>query len=222
MKNLYRLTVLSLLILISCEKSLETNEEAKLFQIENLHKDKVFQRVVVDFYEMFINTQDFDLLKKYLNDNRISENEYMNIHTVFGYQDQNQFLNEKRATEERIRLLNKRYDLKNRSNSLIKKEVELVFDDLGIYEIESSDMALSNCESIRRNCILSVASEASVMHIGCGLLDLTVVAGIACHGAAVVYQWSAGSNCNLEADNCKELLRKKVATNKKFSKISSY
>ena len=61
-----------------------------------------------------------------------------------------------------------------------------------------------DCEKERINCIASVAAQAATMHLVCAYLDLTVIAGIICHGAAFTYQWTAGNNCNIAARRCRE------------------
>jgi hypothetical protein len=65
----------------------------------------------------------------------------------------------------------------------------------------SGRMAMDDCEAERRNCIGSVAAG---MHVACSAADLTIIAGIICHGAAFVYQWTAGNNCNIAARRCRE------------------
>jgi hypothetical protein len=62
------------------------------------------------------------------------------------------------------------------------------------------------CETERINCILAVGAEAALMHLGCAGLDLTFIGGIICHGAAFLYQRSAGRNCNIAAAKCKGLI----------------
>ena len=208
--SLFYFIVLTLLF-CSCERSFKTTIEPTTFQIENMHKDILFQEVLLEIHSLYNNTLDFELLKEYLEDNEISKNEERNIHTIFGYTDQNQYFDDLTKQKKRILQLDNRYNLKSRTNSVIMVEVEKAFLELDHFQLtQPSYAALQNCESIRRNCIASVAAEATVMHVGCGLLDLTVLAGIACHGAAIVYQWSAGNNCNLEADHCNEAQRIKV------------
>lgn len=72
-----------------------------------------------------------------------------------------------------------------------------------LQELGSLRMADDPCETQRRNCIVAVASEAAIMHLGCASLDLTIIGGIICHGVAFAYQISAGSNCNVAARLCR-------------------
>lgn len=60
-----------------------------------------------------------------------------------------------------------------------------------------------DCESIRRNCIGSVAAQSAIMHLGCVALDLTFFGGIICHGAAFAYQYFEGNICNANARTCR-------------------
>ena len=42
-----------------------------------------------------------------------------------------------------------------------------------------------------------------MMHLGCAALDVSIVLGIICHGAATTYHLTEGNTCNLEADKCR-------------------
>jgi hypothetical protein len=70
--------------------------------------------------------------------------------------------------------------------------------------VESAKYAFDPCETERINCIASVSAEAAIMHLNCTVLDLSIFGGIVCHGAAIVYQITAGNNCNLAAKRCRQ------------------
>ena len=60
-----------------------------------------------------------------------------------------------------------------------------------------------DCNRERGNCIGSVAAQAAAAHLACAAADLTIIAGIICHGAAIIYQITAGDNCNIAYRRCK-------------------
>ena len=64
------------------------------------------------------------------------------------------------------------------------------------------------CEEARVDCILSVGAQSALMHIGCATVDLTIIGGIICHGAAFTYQWREGRICNRNARKCREEIEK--------------
>jgi hypothetical protein len=66
------------------------------------------------------------------------------------------------------------------------------------------ERAIDPCEIERRNCIASVAAQAAFMHLTCATLDLTFFAGIICHATAFIYQATAGNNCNIAGQRCRE------------------
>lgn len=68
----------------------------------------------------------------------------------------------------------------------------------------AGNRAIDPCETERVNCIISVGSQAALMHVGCAGLDLTIIGGIICHGAAFTYQWAEGRRCNSAARRCRE------------------
>jgi hypothetical protein len=60
----------------------------------------------------------------------------------------------------------------------------------------------NNCERIRVNCILTVAAEATIMHLGCVSVDWTGISAPLCHGVAILFQIVAGDTCNANAEDC--------------------
>jgi hypothetical protein len=70
---------------------------------------------------------------------------------------------------------------------------------------ESGNRAAGDpCEDERIDCLISVASQSALMHAGCAGLDLSIIGGIICHGAAFTYHWAEGRRCNRTARRCRE------------------
>lgn len=144
-----------------------------------------------------------------MEDGNLSEDELSGMHEIYGYEDQKSYFRAVQTQINRINELNKKYNFSELSSYEKRTVIFKTFKEINLFQIEktSSDENLmdNSCESIRRNCIASVAAESAIMHFGCAALDLTIIAGIACHSAAIAYQYSAGNNCNLEAEKCNKL-----------------
>ncbi|GAB2834063.1 hypothetical protein GCM10027043_40220 [Ferruginibacter profundus] len=60
----------------------------------------------------------------------------------------------------------------------------------------------NECEARRLRCIASVSAQSILMHAGCATADLTIILGIICHSAALVYQAAESGRCNDAAQDC--------------------
>lgn len=152
--------------------------------------------------------KNIDALQEYLKDGKLSEYEARTIHTLLGYEDKELFLNDFKAQQERVKFLNRKYDLQSLTTDQKRTAFEESLDKITFAKnskMTKVSIAQDPCEAIRQNCVISVAAVATTMHIGCAVLDITVVAGLVCHGAAIAYQYTAGNNCNLESQQCKGL-----------------
>ena len=156
------------------------------------------------------------LLKNYLEDGKLSEEEKKDIYKLFGYENSDIFWQDVAKNKGDVKYLIKNYDLNKIPASLIENEIVKVYQDpdigtqlLAMVDNNSTIDFLDDgsgddiCERIRKNCILSVGGEALAMHMGCAALDLSVVAGLICHGGVILYQKTANNNCNLEAERCR-------------------
>ncbi len=204
------------IIIVACKKD-STKDVTKL-SISNIHKDPLFQEYVVRVQNQFNSVRNHTLLSSIIKDGKISNEEGDIIHSIYGYTSKEEFRSSYTQISSILKQLWNKYDFNAYSNEEKKFAVLGTFEQIGHEKLfhttdqisikTSSTENIQNymeddCEKIRVNCILSVAAEATVMHLGCGALDLTFFLGIACHGAAIVYQKTAGDNCNLEARRCR-------------------
>jgi hypothetical protein len=194
------------MVFLSCNKTLENPIEPESSSIEKIHEDVIFQEFVLDIQRQAGYMQNINTLQQYLKDGELSDYEKETIHGFFGYNDKKLFWSDQTRRHDRLVSLTKKYNLSNATNRQKELAIEKTFIKLGLFsEISLTNRALravDPCETIRRNCIGSVAAQAAVMHIGCAALDISVIGGIICHAAAFTYQYTAGNNCNAEAEKC--------------------
>ncbi len=70
-------------------------------------------------------------------------------------------------------------------------------------QFESGTNRIDPCSSARKNCLVSVVAQTTLMHIGCAAADLTIIVGILCHSAVFAYQVSESNICESDYKNCK-------------------
>lgn len=215
-KLAFSIIILLTVMIAGCKKN--SNIELAKLPLTNIHKDPIFKEFIINTQNQFNSVRDFSALKTYMTDGKISKAEADLLPSLYGYYNREEFLAAFiHLSNIKSYLLNK-YDFKASSYDDKKEAILKTFEQIN--ELKSfqttyqaplkassnsvvSTFIVDDCEKIRRNCILSVAAEATIMHIGCAALDVTILLGIACHSAATLYQYTAGENCNLEASRCK-------------------
>lgn len=206
MRSVISIALITTIIFLSCSKTLEKRIEFTTSSIEKIDEDIIFQEFLLDIQKQVMNIKNIDTLQQYLKDGKLSEYERETMHIVFGYNDKKLFWNDRARQNDRLISLTRKYNLLNATDSQKRFAIGKTFSKLKLFsETSLPNQALrmeDPCETIRRNCIGSVAAEAAVMHIGCAALDISVIGGIICHGAAFAYQYTAGNNCNLQAEKC--------------------
>ena len=194
------------LILGGCKKV--SSEEVLKLSINNIDKDPLFQDYVFKMQNQFNSVQDYTLLSSLLKDGKISNEEANLMYKAYGYSNNEEFRFEYIQLSNIMRQLWKKYDFNAYTNEEKKAAVLKTYKQLSHKNtFNSMQIALNSmyddCEKIRVNCILSVAAEATIMHLGCSALDVTFIFGILCHGTSILYQKTAGDNCNLAATKCR-------------------
>jgi hypothetical protein len=156
----------------------------------------------------FNSVQDYTLLSSLLKDGKNSNEEANLMYKVYGFNNNEEFRFAYIQLSNIMRQLWKKYDFNAYTNEEKKAAVLKTFEQISNKnQFHSKPVTLNfmfdDCEKIRVNCILSVAAEATIMHLGCSALDVTFIFGILCHGTSILYQKTAGDNCNLAANKCK-------------------
>ena len=61
---------------------------------------------------------------------------------------------------------------------------------------------VDDCARRQRNCFAKAAGIATVAHIGCAALDITVILGMACHAGVTLVWVAANDDCKLDYKDC--------------------
>jgi hypothetical protein len=198
--------ILFSLSIVGCKK--ESTEEITKLSIKDIHKDPLFQDYVSKIQIQYNAVQDYTQLASIIKDGKISNEEANLMYKVYGYNNNEEFRFAYIQLAKIMRQLWKKYDFNAYTNEEKKAAVLKTFEQISNKNKFHSKPVILNfifddCEKIRVNCILSVAAEATIMHLGCAALDVTFIFGILCHGTSILYQKTAGDNCNLAANKCK-------------------
>lgn len=106
---------------------------------------------------------------------------------------------------ENVRYVHERYRWEGHSRGAQLSAVVSTFKELKLYGYQEAGISniSGRCEQRRTACLVSTAAEATLMHLGCTALDLTIIGGIACHGAAITWQLSESAICNMDYSECR-------------------
>ncbi|MES1215394.1 MAG: hypothetical protein ABUT20_07755 [Bacteroidota bacterium] len=169
-------------------------------------EDTDFQAYLQTIQEQVSKVKDIKGLQDALRDDKLTENELVIVYQSLGFNSKEELINLVKLQNQRKALLNNKYGLSEISIDLKLSVTEKALEKMKYFnkqENVGTNLRADICETIRKSCITSVAAESAVMHLGCAALDLSVIAGIICHAAAITYQYSAGNNCNSQAELCK-------------------
>lgn len=200
MKNIIKITLstfIASVLLFSCSKDEYAIEEQNTFEnIDNLSKDVTFKNSLEESIHVVTQIENLDKVETLLQKGELSEMELEELSRALGFKNLSaykDFIN-KQALD--LNQLNLKYDLNTLDQNTIQSAA---------IESFSEELATkNNCERIRRNCIINAAAAATVAHLGCGALDVTVVAGVVCHAAVVIAQAATSDNCNAAAEDCEQ------------------
>lgn len=163
-------------------------------RVETLAKDKMFINLISSLKMRTQVIKNPELAKSILSKNHLSLEDIKDLSNSLGFVDEKKFISFIYDINRSIKIISTKYSLTELSKD----------EKIAIFEKTSRIMGreYSACESIRVNCIASVSAQSLAMHFACASIDLSVVGGIVCHGAAFVYQYTQSNICNAEAEKC--------------------
>lgn len=198
--------------------------------IQGLSSDARFIGLAQAQVQAMNNATDLDALEVFANDDDLSDSDIDQIASLLGYPSTAAYENYLSNQSEVIKALDDDYNLGNYSQAQLTQlsldalnstksksgsrskskyntgEIPIIIDGGPIGETnECEDL----CEEVRVACLLEVAAAATAAHIGCGIADITIIAGIACHSAVIVAQIAGSNKCNKEAKKCVADCRRK-------------
>jgi hypothetical protein len=180
-------------LLFFCATSFTANAQ------NDVSTDPLLIEIFTNYDSEISRVRDIDKIKEYLADNVLTENEISNLYVFMGYKTHAEMLSFISEQNNKLSILSKKYNLGRYTTEQLKSQFE------SGYKSHNTSNAVDECRAENINCIASVTAQAVVMHLGCAGLDLTVIAGIICHGSAFVYQHTASNNCNIAYRRCKGL-----------------
>lgn len=63
---------------------------------------------------------------------------------------------------------------------------------------------MADCDERYNTCVVSAFALATLEHIACTSIDVTVVGGILWHGAVTVMHYTAQDECNYDREDCRD------------------
>ncbi|HUH51445.1 MAG TPA: hypothetical protein VLZ11_05065 [Flavobacterium sp.] len=108
--------------------------------------------------------------------------------------------NKEQALEYTQRFFSLAINLDNKYNISNIRQNEL--DSIFITGFEGIETSSDDCARRQRNCFAKAAGIATVAHIGCAALDITVILGMACHAGVTLVWVAANDDCKLDYKDC--------------------
>lgn len=218
MKNILTTLFVIILSIVCFSFTADNGKEKSSNSIQDLSSDARFIGLVQDQMKAMDNVTNFDAFEPFANDTDLSDSDINTISSILGFRNRaayDLYLSNKNTI---IKALDEDYNLSQytqaqlaqislnvmnssrsqfRSKSLNK--VETPIDPVPSGETDECE---DLCEEVRKACILEVGATAVAAHIGCGIADITVIAGIACHSGVLLAQGLGNRKCNKDAKKC--------------------
>lgn len=199
----FAVMILGTFAITSCsnEENSETqvnNNFLKREGVLDLSEDPDF----IELYNLFLDYKDKNrdvqqinyFITKIEHDEELSNEEIELFAQSMGY------VSREEASEYAQRFVDLSVSLDNRHNISYMEQGEL--EDIFIAGFGSYQNHSGDCERRRGNCFARAASLATLAHLGCAALDLTVVLGLLCHAAVTVAWMADNDDCKLEYEDC--------------------
>jgi len=143
-------------------------------------------------------------LKSYLADNKISEVEYKDLYSALGFKTKSEYETSMNSKLANLQYLESQYNLSN----FQPRQLEVLFDE-GFSFINlpitanPTQTTFGDFERKLRNSLLINFGAATLAHIGCATFDITVIAGLLCHGMVATIHAASDDTAQLEYKECK-------------------
>jgi hypothetical protein len=217
MKNFKILILLNLFIfLTSCSSDSDNNFEGKQNEtistsnnntfsrtesndITQLGNDEQFQLFINNEYDLIKNINDKEALNLIYSDNNLTEDELNTFYSITGFDSESSFINYYNSQLELLINLDNKYNFNKYSQEELKV---ILINALDQFYNNSLVSKAGPCERKLRNDMVIVAAEAYAAHLACGLADLSVIGGVICHSAVVVWHAASNDNAILDYENC--------------------
>jgi hypothetical protein len=167
-------------------------------------KDEEFLSYLEQVAKEQSNIVDTKKVEEYNLDGKIDEYEITDLYKVLGFQSNSDFINSLKSQIERLYSLEKKYVISKISVEDMSMLIDqgFVLLNQNFYFNNHTNLSRKNCGRALRNCLAIAYSTQIAGHIGCATLDVTVIAGLICHGAIVITGAAMEDNCDIDYENC--------------------
>ncbi len=174
-------------------ESLSTGQD-----INEILNDKDFQSYLIVIDKESKLKKDIKKIKEILSDNVVDENETKILYSVIGYENNEEFISNLKYQLELLNNLNNKYQL----SKLTSNDLGILYNQgINMLNITSQNRG-GHCARSYNNCMRIAFGIAVGAHLACTPLDVTVVAGLACHGAVALVHYSMQDDCELGYSDC--------------------
>jgi hypothetical protein len=168
-------------------------------ELSALSKDTTFISYVKDQLE-FNKNSNIELVNELASQEEMGEGQLELFYEAFktNEEDYTSFV---KTQQGRLNVLYQVYELESLSAEDLSPYFEDTLTQLGVGQEQSQTMG-DNCGRRYRNTLAINLGTAVVAHLGCGFADMTVVAGLICHGAVYLVHSAADDNAYLDYLDC--------------------
>jgi len=193
--------------IISCNSEESTvpqqeilNNQAKTqdFKAQDLASDSDFITYVSLSAEEAKLPKNHEALTKIMKDGTVDTEEIEQLPFVIGYDTKDLFIEVQQKKLNALNAADVKWNLKKMDPILLTDAILLVWDQIDYMSLSDSNL----CKRERRNCYGIANSTAIGAHFACGTLDLTIAAGIVCHGAVLAAHYYMNDNCDIAYERC--------------------
>lgn len=141
--------------------------------------------------------RDTKKIAEIVKDDVVDEKELIELPKALGYYSMESFKKVQQSKLNHLKALEKKFNISKLKATFVTDAIFIAWDKLEVY---SDDKDL--CMRERRNCFGIVNGTALGAHFACAGLDLTIIAGLACHASVAAVQYFALDNCQIEYERC--------------------
>jgi hypothetical protein len=203
MNKIFKIILSTVLIgtLFACQNESVDNEiNTELLNLKNLKIDSRFISYSDKNQNLINNIKDINTITSLTEKENLTEQELHQLSLAFGFKSFEKY--EEYYESQKAILLELENDYNLSSYNSVDIENVLIMDD--VPSAAKSGNCHSYCSRTHTNCVGAVISAATLSHVGCLSADITVVAGIVCHGAVAALQYFAHDECNNQSEQCHE------------------
>ncbi len=201
----YSMYIIAVVFLSSCSN--ESTEENLSIPPENLlseiSTDPLFKEFIIQESGHFDKILDPSrVLEITQNNNELSSSELSDLSNAMGYDNSEELIDFYEEQDKRIKNLISKYRLNS------KNIVDLEAPIMEVFVSESFNVttksAGSTCQDRYNNCMTNAFAVAGLEHIACGLADVTVAVGLACHALVTTLHITANNECGYAKEDCEK------------------